>query len=362
MRKVSRSQGSLTTVKDGRTIATETPYEFWFEFIDAMVAEIRRRDAEGDNGDASFHMLVWLCVVTATHVISGLRQQAATHIREGVQYLVPDGPVPFRAVIARVVDMKNDIEFETGFHEATFPWEIETIWRERTRPYFKQQGIAKGRLVEMTREEERRLRREGIECNGAIHPVSGVTLASHNWLLTDTNGVPYGCPEEDENGENRDERRHKNRVGQMGKLWKKHAIAFVAEHMDYDPPAGANGFTLHNARGVIAQRLKDEDGIEAAANYLSDTIKTVERSYTVRSGKSVDLARHLRSSTPGDPVASASASSDGVLAEDQIRDFAGYRTAVADLRELLNAGDLTEGEFGALREEEKRRWGIKAAA
>jgi hypothetical protein len=345
-----------------RLINEQTPYEFWFEFLDAMVREIRQRKAESKHDNDDFHNLVWLCTVTATHVVTGLRQQAGVHIREGLQYRVPDGPHDFRQIHTRVVDMKNKKNFQTGFRDRFFPWDVEVIWREHTREHFKRRGVEAGSLVELSKEEERRLRREGHRLDRAVHPETGVPLASHNFFLTDTDGVPYGCPEEDSDGKGRDARRLVNRTSQMGKRWKELAIAFVAEQMDYEVPVERSGFTLHNARNVIAQRLTDEEGIEAAANYLSDTIKTAEMGYTQKSTKSVDLAKHVRRPVPAEPVLTANSLPQNRLADAEAPDFAGYRGAVAGLRELLSAGDLTEDEFDALREDEKRRYGIKAAA
>jgi hypothetical protein len=242
--------GTSPTVNTQKDIVIQwrwAPPAFWERVRLRLLEEVEeRRHHKGDD----YYNVVLVAVILCALISTGCRQSELTHIRYGIQF-----DRARRVIALRDVDRKN------GRHTVK-------LWA----------GVFPDWLLELY--------------EGEVRPalLSRRTEGPHDWFLMDTRGEPFGCPEEDPNGESRDEIRHVDRINSMGRLFQDHVIRVAASlQIELHPEFGI--YSGHNIRAVHGNAIYQEIGETAAANYTGDDPATLRDTYTLLSGELVNVEK-----------------------------------------------------------------------
>ena len=119
-------------------------------------------------------------------------------------------------------------------------------------------------------------------------------------MFVDRNGRPFGCVEEDTDGENRDKLRLKQTNNTLRKQWKAHC-ARVAVKLGLAVPVMPREGSNHVVRIAMAFQIRQEFGLKEAANYLGDQEDSIIGHYEGVSGKLVDHSILAQQYVPFEP-------------------------------------------------------------
>ena len=293
MEKRSPSAANSNSIKDIREVVRDTPPNYWIAILDGFLEEIRSAERSGHDEEYGFHSLVLAAVIHGLILSTGFRQAEPTHARFGsgpVDHYDREAQTGERDRVIRLFrwDRKNGRALNGVIRERYLPCWLEELYLQRTVRFFKNRGL-KGPTTGPRLAERPRATLECPAPTGGIDVATGLPFADHAFLLVNTFGVPYGCPEEAQFGEGRDERRHAQRVSNMAKFWKRRALRMAAR-LGLRIPPGEYGFTLHDMRNVMGYWVRSRYGTPQAASYLGDSEGTVETFYSALDGQDVDLS------------------------------------------------------------------------
>lgn len=288
-RRATSADGHLkTTIKSIKRMVEHTPYTYWEALQGECLRRIRAANEAGEDNTLRYHRLVMIAFVLGILMSTGFRVAEATHLRYGtarvdhyrgqydVRHLRPQ-----RRVMLRPIDRKNEKRHSAYLRERYCPLWLEQEYEQRSRPWL--------------------MRRGGT---------------SHDWLLVDAQGRPYGCPEEDEHGGGRDDLAHADRVADLRDAWQD-ALMPIAAALGLPIPTAWGEFAPHAVRGVFGYAIFQALGTVAAANYLGDSTSSVEDTYAAVDGSHINVADVLKTEferlagSPADEAAAKSTASRG---------------------------------------------------
>jgi hypothetical protein len=192
----------------------------------------------------------------------GMRISETTHIRIGIDARGRDrqygpGNRRCRLIQLRPADRKNARRHGAYLRERYCPVWLEREYLERSRPFFLKRGGG----------------------------------PDHDWLLVDMQGMPYGCIEEDDDGEGRNDIEHARRIAILREYWIDQLMG-VAASLDLEIPMEQGEFAPHVIRNVFAYLLFQRSPKDAA-NYLGDRLESVEETYASCDGVHVDVSEAM---------------------------------------------------------------------
>lgn len=288
MAEQSLTQDAINTEKDVREIMERTPPRYWRAIQREFLREIEAGVKAGRDNH-KFHSTVLVAVIHGIILSTACRQNEPTHVRIGTgrhDHYDIEGQAdqPNRVISLFKWDRKNGKALNVLLRDTYLPRWLEDFYLTVTRPFFIARGL-KG-----DKKGPRLMARPGSNSvsEELVDTESGLPYSDHPFYLVNTFGVPFGCPEEGEFGQGRDEGAHAVRVGNMAKFWCRHA-AKAAAAAGLEIPTGAYGFTLHDIRNVLGYEVKEKYGLEAAANLLGDSVQSIEKYYSAMDGANVEL-------------------------------------------------------------------------
>lgn len=243
-----------TTVKDLRELVHQTPHTWYIHLHEGAIERIQRMKRSGDDDDEEYHTWVHYAYALGMLMSTGVRLSGLTHVRLDKQY--GERQREQRVLELRAVDRKNKRAHKARIVEAYVPDWLEEEYLERSRPFF----------LKRFREE-----------TGTDHP----------WLFVKPDGSPWGCMDEDENGEGRDGAGWEIRKGGFRRVWQCR-LTTLAFDLDLKVPIEPGHFTPHCVRNVFGYAFYQGQGEMAAANYLGDDPSSVRGHYGEVSGVEVD--------------------------------------------------------------------------
>lgn len=263
-RRARSSNGHIaTTAKDIRRIIRQTPPTYWEAIQDELMRRVREAKDTGRDQSFRYHRLVMLTYLLGMMISCGFRISETTHIRIGCDRKGRDrqyGPRnrKERRIELRACDRKNAKRHAAFLRERYCPVWLEEEYLERSRPFFLERGGAD----------------------------------PHDWLLVDAQGRPYGCPEEDDQGNGRDDIAHARRVADLREYWIDQLMG-VAADLGLEIPYEQGEFAPHVIRNVFGYLLYHTISPTAAASYLGDLVDSVHETYASCDGVHVDVSEAM---------------------------------------------------------------------
>ena len=265
------------SVRSVRRIIENTPASYWIHVLDESLRQVQshlRHDAHGvrlehDPGmGLSRHDFCSLVADAYYHgwlVSTGMRISETAHVRLDLQY--SDELRAKRESHLRSIDRKetpNTLPHECMVRERYVPLWLEQLFLEQARPF---------------------LMREWPLTVGPRKKLGEVQ--DHSWLFVDRKGRPFGCAEEDTDGELRDKVRLRNRAGALRKQWQAHC-ARIAVKLGLPVVVSPREYSNHVVRIAMGYQIRQEFGLKEAANYLGDQENSIIGHYEGVSGKLID--------------------------------------------------------------------------
>jgi hypothetical protein len=262
-RRKSSNGHTATTAKDIRRIIQETPPAYWVAIQQELLRRVREAKDTGMGDEIRYHRWVMIAYLLGMMISCGFRIGEVTHIRIGQDGQGRDrqyGPKnrAARRIQLRACDRKNARRHAAFLRERYCPVWIEEEYLARSRPFF--------------------LARAGVE--------------EHDWLFLDAQGRPYGCTEESDDGEGRDDIKHSERVADLRNFWCDQLMA-VAASLGLEIPYEQGEFAPHVLRNVFGYLLYQTMSRKDAANYLGDQVASVEETYASCDGVHVDVSEAM---------------------------------------------------------------------
>jgi hypothetical protein len=254
-----------TTIKDIKRMIEATPYWYWERIQAECLRRIQEAKAAGEDDSLRYHRLVLMAFVLGVLMSTGIRISELTHLRYGTakvdhyrgQY---DRRLlkKIRRIVLRAIDRKNERRHTAYLRERYCPLWLEQEYESRSRSWF----LARGQQ-------------------------------DHDWVIVDAHGRPYGCAEEDEHGNGRDDLAHTARIADLRQAWQD-ALMPIAAWLELRIPTAWGEFAPHVIRGVFGYAIFQALGTVAAANFLGDSTLSVEDTYAAVDGSHIDVAQVLK--------------------------------------------------------------------
>jgi hypothetical protein len=206
-----------------------------------------------------FHELVLNAMLLGLLISTGCRIEELCHVRLDEQFNAANRAM--RQIRLRAQDRKNGSKHTVLVQPAFVPDDLLETYLTRTRPW--------------------------LAARWAENPSADARGIHRQFLLVSTSGRPYGCVEEDEHGQNRDETGFKQRTNQAGRRFTTQ-MAQLARSLKMPAPGGKYMSGPHTVRGSCGYGVFLRQGLQAAAHYLGDTEETVSDAYSAIDGKHVD--------------------------------------------------------------------------
>ncbi len=335
----SRGLRRVNEMRNIRRMFRSTPPSWWISILDALIGEVREAKKRKECTSMVYHQLVLNTFTLGAYISTGFRDGELCTVRLDLQFS-PEAQL-LREITLRPIDRKNGKTHTARLHAEYVPDDILTEYLRSTRPYF------------MSRLKKSRPKHSA--------------LVDHPFLLVNTEGVPYGCVEEDRDGRGRDEMAFKARVGKHGQRFRQQFLRIAAE-LEMPVPSHSYEFGLHPIRNVCGYGIFHLLGETAAANYLGDEPGQVLKSYAAIDGLMVDSTalkglvvdqRQGRTKTPLTSEAMAAALSvvDETTADNSSADYA---TELERLLHRHDTGLIDTEELGLLKSKLRRRFGHAA--
>jgi hypothetical protein len=245
--------------KNLERIVRHTPPTFWIALLDALIEEVRAAKRGGRDNGWRYHLLVLDTITLALYVSTGCRNSELLHVRLDLQFTSENRAL--RQIELNARDRKNAKPHTVMLQPAFVPDDLLTEYLDRTRAFFMRElHIGRGRPD---------------------------AVKSHPFLLVSAEGTAYGCVEERKDGTGRKWKAFRRRARQHSQRFKTHMARAAVRH-GLALPGRKHEFGLHVVRGACGYAVYHQLGVVAAADYLGDTIETVERAYSAKSGMLVD--------------------------------------------------------------------------
>jgi integrase len=245
--------------KNLERIIRNTPPTFWIALLDALIAEVRAGKRAGRDHGWRYHLLVLDTITLGLYISTGCRNSELLHVRFDVQFTEESRLL--RRIELRARDRKNRKAHTVMLQPAFVPGDILEEYLTRTRDYFMR---------------ELHLERERPDA-----------VKAHPFLLVNAEGNAYGCVEEQKDGTGRNKKGFRRRARQHSQRFKTHMAKAAVRH-GLPLPTEKYEFGLHPLRGACGYAVYHQLGLVAAADYLGDTLDTVEDAYSAKSGLLVD--------------------------------------------------------------------------
>lgn len=283
LKRRSPTGQTTNTEKDIRAIVRDTPPSYWLKLLDHLFAEIQPEKKKSSPRSDEFHELVLTAVITGIVVSTAVRQHELSLLHVHDEKWMNASRPGDHVIRMASYNRKNKTDLMIVLRERFLPGWLQRIYQQETIPHFKARGLlgdARGpRLAE---------RSPADSASGGANE-RGLPYSDHSFLVMDNFGVPFGCVAEGAYGTNRNAKRHHMRVSAMGKFWVRTA-ASAAKRAGLKVPTGRAHFTLHCIRNSVGAWIRKEYGLGAAASYLGDTERTVQKYYSALDGQDVDLS------------------------------------------------------------------------
>ena len=275
------------TAKNLRRMVRTTSIDHWVQIQDAMLARIREMQHQGETGKIEYHRSVRLAFLLGILISTGFRCEELCHIRLGLR---PDGSSrqygpahrARRVIDLRPIDRKNRKSNSGYLRERVCPVWLEKEYLEVSRPRFIERGFdLTEKKLEKLRAQLGSAAGQDTEANSKRIKTLERKLAhrQHDFLLVLETGLPYGDPEESEDGEQRDGSTLEKGKGNLARLFREGAER-IALRLDLPRPSFHGEASMHSIRNVVGHSLLVHRGVEAAAAYLGDSIARTEAYYS----------------------------------------------------------------------------------
>jgi integrase len=245
--------------KNLERIIRNTPPTFWIALLDAMIEEVGAAKRAGRDHGRRYYLLVLDAFTLGLYISTGCRNSEMLHVRLDVQFT--DENRVLRRIELRARDRKNRKAHTVLLQPAFLPDDLIDEYLKRTRPYF---------MRELHIERDR-----------------PDAVRAHQFLLVSAEGTAYGCTEELRDGTGRKKRGFRQRARQHSQRFKTHMAKAAVRH-GLSLPGRKYEFGLHPLRGACGYAVYHQLGLVAAADYLGDSLETVEAAYSAKSGLLVD--------------------------------------------------------------------------
>lgn len=244
--------------RDIREILRDTPPRYW---IDLQTAQLDRMRAtpNGERDGYRFHELVLNAMLLGLLISTGCRIEELCHVRLDVQFDAANRAK--RQIRLRPQDRKNGSQHTVLVQPAFVPDDLLETYLTRTRPW--------------------------LAARWAEDPAADAKGVHRQFFLVSTSGRPYGCVEEDEHGQNRDETGFKRRTNQAGRRFTVQ-MAQLARTLGMPVAGGKYMGGPHTVRASCGYGVFLRQGLQAAAHYLGDTETTASDAYSAIDGEHVD--------------------------------------------------------------------------
>lgn len=254
-----------TTIKSIKRMVEATPYWYWESIQAECLRRIEKARIAGQDDGLRYHRLVLMAFLLGVLMSTGCRVSEVTHLRYGTarvdhyrgQY-DRRHLKEARRIVLRAIDRKNERRHSAYLRERYCPLWLEQEYETRSRAWF----LARGKQ-------------------------------DHDWVIVDAHGRPYGCPEEDEHGNGRDDLAHTARIADLREAWQD-ALMPIAAALKLRIPTNWGEFAPHAIRGVFGYAIFQALGTVAAANFLGDSTASVEDTYAAVDGSHIDVAQVLK--------------------------------------------------------------------
>ena len=251
--KENNAGNSANTQVNIREVWRATPASWYLGLLDYLLKELRRLRHAGRRNTPRYHELCWTAYVLAWQITTGMRRGEMSHIRLDIQYAPHHRQA--RIVLLRKKDRKNSRGHECRIWESILPDWLEAEYLKHTRPY-----------------------------------LMGGDAERHNWLFVNADGESFGCTEEDEKGDGRDDVAHNARLSRFATLWRRRVVR-AARRARLKIPANRRYVSPHRVRGVIGFLVYKVWGLDRAADYLGDRPNSIVSVYMEMAGEHVQLGR-----------------------------------------------------------------------
>ena len=258
LRKNALGGHKYTDRKSIRRIYERTPPAYW------MAINRHLQDAivnwQGKRG-YKFHLLVRNSFIHAWVNTTGCRASSLAWVRLGAGEGYSPENRQERRVDWRAWQRKNQKAHSARLREAILPEWLEQLYLEESRHFFMRRGIDRNTL---TSEHDFLI----------VKPSTGGSLADGWWPETWDERKQAGV-------------RAKKGVNALRGSWQS-AAAKAASELGLEWPTNYGEGGLHAIRNSIASGIYRQRGKEAAADYLGDSVDTVEDTYAAVDGIHVD--------------------------------------------------------------------------
>lgn len=245
----------LNTLKDLRRVINATPF-LHFQLAQEWILQRVQLLVANNAGPHEVQEWTLLAMVHGLLLSGGCRRSELCHLREGIQTNFFNGA---KTVDLRPCDRKNWKPLNFVTRDRWLPDWLLDLYTSVVRP----------QIVRKRPEFE-------IECPFL--------------LLSPVSGRPFGCPEEKaENGQGRIIGPFRDRKTSLGRFWVRR-MAIVFDALGFAVPATEQSFGMHIIRNVGGHAVYVKHGLERAAVWLGDSVRTVEGTYAELRGELVDTS------------------------------------------------------------------------
>lgn len=337
--KGKRGMDRMNEMRDLKRMFRTTPPSWWIALLDALINEVREAKRTGDCERIAYHNLVLNAFTLGAYISTGFRDGEMCTVRLDIHFS-PE-LLARREIALRAIDRKNGKPQTARLHEEYVPNDILNEYLKRTRPFFMAR-LAKTRSADSP-------------------------LVSHPFLLVNTEGLPYGCIEEQLDGRGRNELAFKARVAKHGQRFRQQFLR-IAARLGLATTGNTYEFGLHPIRNVCGYAIYHLLGETAAANYLGDKPAQVLKSYAAIDGLMVNSAT-MKGMVVDEALTAglqkergASATAPGTQATTTATGDAadGYADEMEALLRVYRAGEIDAEDFQLMKRRLKERSGRAA--